>query len=78
MNIEQAHRWLDKVKEGHRLPQPMIDQALSLTGDLDDIHGELCGGWSACWQGQAKIHQQGAICADVHPQENDGLRGCST
>lgn len=34
MNYEQAHRILDRLKEGWSYPAHIVDQALRLTGDL--------------------------------------------
>jgi hypothetical protein len=36
MNYFEAMRLLDKVKEGVPFPIHLINQALELTGDLDD------------------------------------------
>ncbi len=35
MTHEQAHRILDRAKDGTTFPRRIIDQALWLTGDLD-------------------------------------------
>jgi len=36
MNYYEANQILDKVKEGTPYPQKIINQALELTGDLDE------------------------------------------
>ena len=35
MTHEQAHRILDRAKDGTTFPRRIIDQALWITGDLD-------------------------------------------
>lgn len=43
MNIPQANRLLDKVKDGQPVPADLIDYALFLTGDLDDGRFDCVG-----------------------------------
>ena len=47
MTHELAMKILDKVKEGTPYPQRVVDKALVMTGDLDELQqegGEQCGG----------------------------------
>jgi len=47
---ELAMKILDKVKEGTPYPQRVVDKALMMTGDLDELQqkgGEQCGGQAA-------------------------------
>jgi len=50
MTHELAMKILDKVKEGTPYPQRVIDKALVMTGDLDELQqesGEQSGGQAA-------------------------------
>jgi hypothetical protein len=50
MTHELAMKILDKVKEGTPYPQRVVDKALVMTGDLDELQqesGEQCGGQGA-------------------------------
>lgn len=38
MTIDKAHQILNAVKDGAVYSQFIIDQALKMTGDLNDIH----------------------------------------
>lgn len=38
MSLEEAHRLLDRVREGHNAPVYLITIALMLTGDLPYEH----------------------------------------
>jgi hypothetical protein len=40
MSHQQAMQILDKVREGVPYPKHIIDQALRLTGDLDELQQE--------------------------------------
>jgi hypothetical protein len=73
VNYYEANRLLDEVKEGRNTPLTLINQALCLTGDLDDIRGDFYGGWHSSSQGQTKVCQAWEVCADVHTPENQGL-----
>jgi len=47
MTYTLAMKILDKVKEGTPYPQRVVDKALEMTGDLDELQqegGEQCGG----------------------------------
>jgi hypothetical protein len=47
MTHELAMKILDKVKEGTPYPQRVVDMALMMTGDLDELQqesGEQCRG----------------------------------
>jgi len=47
MTHELAMKILDKVKEGTPYPQTIIQRALMMTGDLDELQqegSEQCGG----------------------------------
>jgi hypothetical protein len=37
MTHEQAHKILDRVREGQQYPEHVITMALKLTGDLEDV-----------------------------------------
>ena len=43
MNVPQANKLLDKVKDGHSMPAHLVDYALFLTGDIDGQVGLLGG-----------------------------------
>ena len=50
MTHSLAMKILDKVKEGTSYPQRVVDKALMMTGDLDELQqegGEQCGGQGA-------------------------------
>ena len=50
MTHELAMKILDKVKEGTSYPQTIIQRALMMTGDLDELQqesDEQCGGQGA-------------------------------
>ena len=37
MSYIEAMRILDRVREGHAYPSHVVDKALQLTGDLDEL-----------------------------------------
>ena len=43
MNIPQANKLLDRVKDGQPVPTHLIEYALFLTGDLDDEQFDSVG-----------------------------------
>ena len=73
VNYYEAKRLLDGVRGGRDAPLALIDMALSLTGDLDDICSDIYSGWQSSGEGQTKVCQAWEVCADVHTPENQGL-----
>ena len=73
LNYFQAKKLLDAVKDGTKLPITVINQALCLTGDLDDICSDIYSGWESSSKGQAKVCKAWEVCSDIHTTENQGL-----
>ena len=73
VNYFQAKKLLDGIKDGRDAPLVLINRALSLTGDLDDICGDIYSGWQSSGEGQTQVCQAWEVCADVHTPENKRL-----
>lgn len=71
MTHEQAHRILDRLKDGFVYPSRIIDKALWLTGDLDaheamrgagvdqEISSESIDRWSAIGKSMVEVNNHG-------------------
>jgi hypothetical protein len=73
VNYFQAKRLLDEIKDGRDAPLVLINQALSLTGDMDDLRSDIYGGWQSSGKRQTEVCQTWEVCADIHTPKNQGL-----
>jgi hypothetical protein len=73
VNYFQAKRLLDEIKDGRDAPLVLINQALSLTGDMDDVRSDIYGGWQSSGKRQAEVCQTWEVCPDLYATKNQRL-----
>lgn len=73
LNYFQAKRLLDEIKDGRDAPLVLINKALSLTGDMDDICDDIYSGWQSSGKGQTEVCKTWEVCPDIHTTKNQGL-----